>query len=486
MRLTCYATTSELPNIVPARVERVWMDQTINAQAYRCLPLNIANSHGWMILNTVPFVAEWDGGNATSAITIRTRNPNEAILAESHFGSGVLTFHVKGVFRTEPSYDLLVTGPFNRPKDAIQPLSGIVETDWSPFTFTMNWKFTRPGTQVMFDQDEPFCMIYPMQRGLVDDVEPEIRPIASNPKSTLPSPPGPCDAAASINLSVRRTLKHWPGNGRRITSPEKRRSPKARRIIVPKLRPKPFTVVTNWKPGGLMDQLCHEQTDDNWSGRQRLRDGVLIPTPSTVRLTPDEAIDSDALDFICHPHFLTPAEIALLAEAARGLTASPAADNQSGNGAVTFADIIRERADAARLMSDIQGRITRRLMGFYELTLPLVTDSLHLLRLGAGSWVAPRATRAHADGAPHDMAHRDFASIIILNDDYAGGELYFPRLDFVVKPSAGMLLAFTAGWHHEQGVTQVSTGAQLTMAAFHTFDAAMRDPGLMAMDAPVG
>ena len=37
----------------------------------------------------------------------------------------------------------MVTGPFNQPKDAIQPLTAIVETDWAPFTFTMNWKFTR-------------------------------------------------------------------------------------------------------------------------------------------------------------------------------------------------------------------------------------------------------------------------------------------------------------------------------------------------------
>ena len=107
---------------------------------------------------------------------------------------------------------------------------------------------------------------------------------------------------------------------------------------------------------------------------------------------------------------------------------------------------------------------------------------MHLLRLADGMWLDPRATRAHADGSPHLMAPREFASLIILNDDYEGGEMYFPRLDFAVQFRAGMLLAFTAGWHHEQGVTTVSQGDQLTLAAFHTFDSGMRDPGLSAMD----
>ncbi|MFB8344846.1 DUF6065 family protein [Brucella cytisi] len=44
--------------------------------------------------------------------------------------------------KTEPEFDLFVTGSINRPKDAISPLTGFVETDWSPYTFTMNWRFT--------------------------------------------------------------------------------------------------------------------------------------------------------------------------------------------------------------------------------------------------------------------------------------------------------------------------------------------------------
>src|SRR5947207_8836618 len=137
MRLICYPTSGEPPRIIAAPVERDWMDRTPNGFAYRCLPLNIANAHGWLILNTVPFIAEWNGDAGLDGVSI-SATADGPLLASSHFGSGVLTLSGNGLFHTEPGYDLLATGPFNSPKDAIQPLTGIIETDWSPFTFTMN------------------------------------------------------------------------------------------------------------------------------------------------------------------------------------------------------------------------------------------------------------------------------------------------------------------------------------------------------------
>lgn len=182
MRLICYPTSGAPPKLVPAPVERDWMDRTIAGFAYRCLPLNIANAHGWLILNGAPFVAEWDGGLGLEAVTVQPAIHDTAVGADSHFGSGVLTFSIGALFRTEPGWDLVVTGPLNQPKDAIQPLTGIVETDWSPFSFTMNWKFTRKFNPVAFERDEPFCMIFPIQRGTIEQVEPEFRPLEADPE----------------------------------------------------------------------------------------------------------------------------------------------------------------------------------------------------------------------------------------------------------------------------------------------------------------
>src|SRR6478736_3013671 len=143
MKLTAYVTDGHTIDIRPAPAERAWMDNTENRHAYRCLPLTIANAHGWEILSPGGFNAIWNGGKGLDAVTV-TADAGVEPAAMSHFGHGVLTFTVPCLFRTEPGFDLMVTGPFNMPKDSIAPLTGIIETDWSPYTFTMNWRFTRP------------------------------------------------------------------------------------------------------------------------------------------------------------------------------------------------------------------------------------------------------------------------------------------------------------------------------------------------------
>jgi len=45
----------------------------------------------------------------------------------------------------------------------------------------MNWLFTAPGGPLIFEEGEPFCHIFPLSRNLVEDVEPEIRTLESDP-----------------------------------------------------------------------------------------------------------------------------------------------------------------------------------------------------------------------------------------------------------------------------------------------------------------
>ncbi len=181
MELTAYTLEGHQIDIRPAPHERDWMDASPERFAYRCLPLNIANAHGWELLLPSACRATWNGRTEINAVSVYPA-PGTAAPAVSHFGKGILTFHVTCLFRTEPGYDLYVQGPVNRPKDAIAPLCGIIETDWAPYTFTMNWMFTRPGTVVRFEKGEPFCHIFPVRRGEIEAFEPRVRPIADSPE----------------------------------------------------------------------------------------------------------------------------------------------------------------------------------------------------------------------------------------------------------------------------------------------------------------
>src|SRR5882757_4419474 len=61
MKLTAYVLDGHEVAIRPAPVDREWMEATNERFAYRCLPLNIANAHGWEILCRSGFSAVWNG-----------------------------------------------------------------------------------------------------------------------------------------------------------------------------------------------------------------------------------------------------------------------------------------------------------------------------------------------------------------------------------------------------------------------------------------
>jgi hypothetical protein len=164
--------------IRPAPTGRAWMETPTGRFAKRCLPLMIANEAGWELLNPSDFTVMWDGGDGLAAVHIWPHSGAQAPWVTSHFGSGILTWHVPYLFRTPDGYNLLVRGPANMPKDGIGALEGIVETDWTTATFTMNWKLTRPGHPVNFAAGEPIAMVVPMRRGELERFRPVLHEAA--------------------------------------------------------------------------------------------------------------------------------------------------------------------------------------------------------------------------------------------------------------------------------------------------------------------
>lgn len=164
-----------------AQRARAWMDDTPERYANRCLPLLIANQLGWDVLCPADVLARWSGGEAKESIEISVEGePNW--FAESHFGSGILTFSLGYLFRTPPGHALWCKGPANAPKDGIAPLEGLIETEWAPYTFTMNWKFTRQEQAVWFRRGEPIATLIPYPRDYLARFDPVIRELGADPE----------------------------------------------------------------------------------------------------------------------------------------------------------------------------------------------------------------------------------------------------------------------------------------------------------------
>lgn len=232
-----------------------------------------------------------------------------------------------------------------------------------------------------------------------------------------------------------------------------------------------------WAPDSRMATIDPRQNEANFAGRRRVTNGVLTPSETTAPINP---ADYGAQDFIIIPDFLTAKEcdrLTAMFDQVHGLVKHRKVGIDFWEGRIVYmADVAEHDASAAAIMGNFQKRATAMLGDFYALTSPLWTDTVQLNIWEQGSFLPCHTDNSNPDGSSHSTPWRDFSSIVYLNDDYEGGELYFTAQDRVLKPQRGMLVAFSAGYHHEHGVLKVTRGRRITMPAFYTFDKSRADP----------
>jgi len=105
---------------------------------------------------------------------------------------------------------------------------------------------------------------------------------------------------------------------------------------------------------------------------------------------------------------------------------------------------------------------------------PLYVDLVNFARWPPGYELAPHADSENPGGAEHPYPWRDFASVIYLNDDYEGGEIFFPGHGIELQPQAGALALFPGTLRYLHGVRRVTRGMRQTIASFITYDATRR------------
>jgi hypothetical protein len=161
---------SRLDPIRKSSTKKDWMSGNPNNHAYKCPPLTLANSHGWEILLPHEVVVEWNGGNNKTDLRILkgAERSDGTSLPKSIFGQGVITFQLPYLFVTEEPYNLFVSGPPNYVVPGASALTGTIETFWSPYSFTMNWRITDIDKPVVFPAGSPYMFFFPVDSMLVE------------------------------------------------------------------------------------------------------------------------------------------------------------------------------------------------------------------------------------------------------------------------------------------------------------------------------
>ena len=154
--------------IVPLKIHRDWMSETDEKYAYKCLPLNIANQYGWFVPSPFDFKVSWYGGSGPDDVKIFGIPEQYSGIVSSYFGHATFTINLDFIVKTPEKYSLYIRGMPNRGYQILNPLDAIVETDWLPFTFTYNFKFTDAGV-VEFKKGDPLFSFFPIKRNTVEN-----------------------------------------------------------------------------------------------------------------------------------------------------------------------------------------------------------------------------------------------------------------------------------------------------------------------------
>jgi Family of unknown function (DUF6065)/2OG-Fe(II) oxygenase superfamily len=513
MVVKLHALTEHPPEVRPARAKRQWMEDFVDRHAYRCLPLSIANSFGWEVLCPIPVEIRWNGGMAVEDIKVigLKELPGQVSVdhfCRSNFSRGIITFHLDYVIETEPGWGILATGPFNDPRPTASPLSGVVESDWLPYPFTMNWQLTEPGI-TRFEEGDPFCFFLPVPRRVLPSTELEIHRMADDPelqarhdqfrlaRDDFMRRVRAGDQAAIKEAWQRHYFvgRHPDGvlgsehlNKLRLKEPTDKRAPRnaEHKAAVLGDAAVPAKGDPRWANDSVLNRIPTYSGNVVIPNRAKMdAEGRLSPGPDTKVVSTRAEAQALGLDFLVADDLVNKEKCALLVrtfeelqELAFGASDVAAFWDKRG---LWYSDVLKHDREAAKAMMAALGRCLIEMKRFWKLNVPIYGDGLHMMSWKPGLFMPPHADNAYPNGKPHDLAHRDLSGVLYLNDGFEGGGLYLTAQDVLVRPKTGTFVSMSGGFHHEHGVVRVESGMRITIPFFATFAKEHADAALVGL-----
>lgn len=127
--------------------------------------------------------------------------------------------------------------------------------------------------------------------------------------------------------------------------------------------------------------------------------------------------------------------------------------------------ILRElNPEVNRILTSYQAKHKKIIEDFFEVELRENVPSVVIWRPGDSQ--PPHADKENLDGSQNSYPENDIASLFYLNDDYVGGEIYFPIQDLQFRLTAGDAVFFPGDIQYQHGVTEVTDGNRFTCPAF--------------------
>lgn len=97
-----------------------------------------------------------------------------------------------------------------------------------------------------------------------------------------------------------------------------------------------------------------------------------------------------------------------------------------------------------------------------------------------GGYAPPHSDSSDLEGNLNAFQINKYVGILYLNDNYEGGELYFPDHDISIKPEACEFIIFPGGFENIHGVKEIESGDRYTIVSFWDYADAEYSEELLA------
>lgn len=126
--------------------------------------------------------------------------------------------------------------------------------------------------------------------------------------------------------------------------------------------------------------------------------------------------------------------------------------------------------ELGRFLINLRDRVGQEIQKQYSIQENIYSDVQQIVRWTPGMEMSPHSDNMENTEHHHHHMHRSFGTVIYLNDDYVGGNTYYPNYDTAITPKAGRLAIHPSDTDHMHGVSKVLESDRFTIVSFWTFD----------------
>lgn len=155
-----YKKTEDAANISQLSVKRKWMDDTVDAHAYVCFPVTLANSLGWAISYPEDISFIWDGISDTSGHHVTILSGNKYCYTER--ANATISFKTGLVFRTNENTSLLQMPVPNLFTDKYESFTTLISTSFYQGELPCALRILKPNEIITIKANTPISSILPI------------------------------------------------------------------------------------------------------------------------------------------------------------------------------------------------------------------------------------------------------------------------------------------------------------------------------------